>query len=222
VTGKATLKVIVDIFMTVSLLLLMAYSLIGTDWHEYIGIFMFVLFVVHHFLNRSWSRNVLRGRYSAFRIVQMVLVVLILLCMISSMVSGIILSRHVFTALGIHKGKALARTIHMLAGYWNFLLMSIHLGLHWNQLKIMAEKFIPIKNRVKMVIGYLPVLISGYGVFAFFKRGIPKYLTLKIQFAFFDFDEPMVFFFADYIAVMILFVWAGYLIGKVNVRRKDQ
>jgi hypothetical protein len=36
-----------------------------------------------------------------------------------------------------------------------------------------------------------------------------------MQFAFFDFDEPMVFFFADYIAVMILFVWAGYLIGKV-------
>jgi hypothetical protein len=215
VTGKATLKVIVDIFMTVSLLLLMAYSLIGTDWHEYIGIFMFVLFVVHHFLNRSWNRNVLRGRYSAFRIVQVVPVVLILLCMISSMVSGVILSRHVFTALPIHTGKATARTVHMLAGYWGFLLMSIHLGLHWNQVKIMAEKFIPIKNRVKTLIGYLPVLISVYGVFALFKREIPEYLTLRMQFAFFDFDEPMVFFFADYIAVMILFVWAGYLIGKV-------
>jgi hypothetical protein len=78
----------------------------------------------------------------------------------------------------------------------------------------MAEKLIPIKNREKTVIGYLPVLISVYGVFAFFKRGIPGYLTLKTHFAFFDFDEPMVFFFADYIAVMILFVWAGYLIGK--------
>jgi hypothetical protein len=175
---------------------------------------MFVLFVVHHFLNRSWSKNILRGRYSAFRIVQMVMVVLILLCMITSMVSGIILSRHVFTALEVHAGKALARTVHMLAGYWGFLLMSIHLGLHWNQLKIMAEKLIPIKNREKTVIGYLPVLISVYGVFAFFKRGIPGYLTLKTHFAFFDFDEPMVFFFADYIAVMILFVWAGYLIGK--------
>jgi hypothetical protein len=218
---KATLKVIVDIFMTVSLLLLMAYSLIGTDWHEYIGIFMFVLFVVHHFLNRSWSRNVLRGRYSAFRIVEMVLVVLILLCMISSMVSGIILSRHVFTALPIHAGKALSGTVHMLAGYWGFLFMSIHLGLHWNQIKIMAEKFIPIKNRVKTVIGYLPVLISVYGVFAFFKRGIPGYLTLRMHFVFFDFDEPMAFFFADYIAVMILFVWAGYLIGSSSKEKKN-
>lgn len=218
-TGKAKLKIIVDILMTASLLLLMAYSRIGTDWHEYIGIFMFVLFVVHHFLNRSWSRNILRGRYSAFRIVQMVLVVLILLCMIGSMVSGIVLSRHVFSALPIHVGKALARTVHMLAGYWGFLLMSIHLGFHWNMIKIMAEKFIPIKNRLKTVIGYLPVLISVYGVFAFFKRGIPGYLTLKTHFAFFDFDEPMIIFFSDYIAVMILFVWVGYLIGKVRKQK---
>jgi hypothetical protein len=220
VTGKAKLKIIVDILMTASLLLLMAYSLIGTDWHEYIGIFMFVLFVVHHFLNRAWSRNILRGRYSAFRIVQMALVVLVLLCMISSMVSGIILSRHVFSALPIHAGKALARTAHMLAGYWGFVLMSIHLGLHWNSIKIMAERFIPIKNRVKTLIGYLPVLISVYGVFAFFKRGILGYLTLQTGFAYFNFDEPIIFFFADYIAVMILFVWAGYLIGKVAKNAK--
>jgi hypothetical protein len=102
----------------------------------------------------------------------------------------------------------------MLAGYWGFLLMSIHLGLHWNQIKIMAEKFIPIENRVKTVVGYLTVLFSVYGVFAFFKRGIPGYLTLQTGFAFFDFEEPLIFFFADYISVMILFVWAGYLIGK--------
>jgi hypothetical protein len=210
VTVKAKLKIVVDILMTVSLLLLMAYSLIGTDWHEYIGIAMFVLFVVHHFLNRSWSRNVLKGRYSVFRVVQVVLVVLVLLSMIGSMVSGIILSRHVFAALPIHIGKALARTVHMLAAYWGFLLMSIHLGLHWNQIKIMAEKFIPIKNREKTVMGYLPILISAYGVFAFFKRGIPGYLTLQTGFAFFDFEEPLIFFFADYISVMILFVWAGY------------
>jgi hypothetical protein len=214
VTGKAKLKIIVDILMTMSLLLLMAYSLIGTDWHEYIGIAMFVLFVVHHFLNRFWIRNIGKGRYSAFRIVQIVLVVLILLCMISSMISGIILSRHVFTALPIHVGKTLARTAHMTAGYWGFILMSIHLGLHWSTIRRIAEKFIPIKKQMKTVLGYLPVLISVYGVFALFKRGILGYLTLQTSFAFFDFDEPVIFFFADYIAVMILFVWAGYLIGK--------
>jgi peptidoglycan/LPS O-acetylase OafA/YrhL len=42
-----------------------------------------------------------------------------------------------------------------------------------------------------------------------------------MHFAFFDFDEPMAFFFADYIAVMILFVWAGYLIGSSSKEKKN-
>jgi hypothetical protein len=115
--------------------------------------------------------------------------------MIGSMVSGIILSRYVFAALEFREGKALARTVHMLSGYWGFLLMSVHLGLHWNGIKRMAEKFFPMGKRVNMVIGYLPLLISVYGVVAFFQRGIPGYLTLQTGFAFFDFDEPLIFFF---------------------------
>jgi hypothetical protein len=214
VTGKTKLKIIVDILMTVSLLLLMSYSLIGTARHEYVGIFMFVLFVVHHLLNWSWIKNIFKGKYSAFRIVQLILVVFISVCMISSMVSGIILSKHIFKALSIYSGKALARKVHILAGYWGFILMSVHLGIHWNTVWLMLQKHIPIKSSVKNVIEHLPILISIYGVFAFFKRGIPGYLTLQTAFAFFDFDEKRIFFFADYIAVMIFFVWVGYRLGK--------
>lgn len=38
--------------MTLCLMLLMSYSLIGEQAHEWIGIGMFVLFVLHHWLNR--------------------------------------------------------------------------------------------------------------------------------------------------------------------------
>jgi hypothetical protein len=152
VTGKAKLKIVVDILMTASLLLLMSYSLIGTDYHEYIGIFMFVLFVTHHFLNKSWIRNVFKGKYRGVRIVQTVLVILILICMIGSMVSGIILSRHVFKSLPIHIGKAMARSIHMLSGYWGFLLMSIHLGFHWNMIRRIICSKISVDPSVKKSI----------------------------------------------------------------------
>jgi hypothetical protein len=37
---------------------------------------------------------------------------------------------------------------------------------------------------------------------------------MRTRFAFFDFEEPLVLFFLDYIAVMILFVWAGHMLGK--------
>ena len=57
---KMILKLAVDIGMTAALLLLMAYELVGQAVHEWIGIGMFVLFVIHHILNGSWIRNLLR------------------------------------------------------------------------------------------------------------------------------------------------------------------
>ncbi len=50
---KAIVRIGIDIGMTVLLLLLMAYELIGSGLHEWIGLAMFVLFVCHHLLNRG-------------------------------------------------------------------------------------------------------------------------------------------------------------------------
>ena len=129
---RMMVKTGVDIAMTVALLLLMAYQLIGENAHEWIGILMFLLFVVHHLLNGAWSKNLLRGKYNARRICQTALVFLILLCMLGSMVSGIVISRYVFAFLPKHGGYELAGRLHMLCAYWGFVLMSLHLGLHWN------------------------------------------------------------------------------------------
>lgn len=60
---KMILKLTVDMAMTVVLFLLMAYELIGQAVHEWIGIGMFILFIIHHILNSGWSRNLLKGRY---------------------------------------------------------------------------------------------------------------------------------------------------------------
>ena len=50
---KTILKIVIDIGMTVMLLFLMAYELIGEAAHEWLGIGMFVLFIIHHILNRK-------------------------------------------------------------------------------------------------------------------------------------------------------------------------
>ena len=47
--------------MTVLLLLLMAYSLIGETVHEVIGTAIFVLFIGHHILNRGWYKALPKG-----------------------------------------------------------------------------------------------------------------------------------------------------------------
>ena len=90
---KQKIKCIVDLGMTVLLLLLMAYTLVGEAAHEWLGMAMLVLFLLHHALNFKWLKNLPRGRYSGFRILQTVLAALILLTMLGSMVSGIRTSR---------------------------------------------------------------------------------------------------------------------------------
>ena len=65
---KKKIQLIIDISMTLLLPLLMAYSLIGEAFHEVVGIAMFVLFIVHHILNRKWYGALFKGKYNARRI----------------------------------------------------------------------------------------------------------------------------------------------------------
>lgn len=44
----------VDLAMTAALLLMMSYSLVGERAHEWIGMGMFTLVIVHNILNRFW------------------------------------------------------------------------------------------------------------------------------------------------------------------------
>ena len=67
---KMIMKIVIDIAMTAALLLLMTYERIGQAAHEWIGIGIFVLFVIHHVLNGKWSKSLLKGKYTALRIMQ--------------------------------------------------------------------------------------------------------------------------------------------------------
>lgn len=62
------IKIAVDAAMSVSMLLLMAYGLVGEAAHEWIGMGMFALFVAHHILNESgcWQSERANTRPSAW------------------------------------------------------------------------------------------------------------------------------------------------------------
>lgn len=224
--AKPIIRMLTDIGMTVVLLFLMAYALVGEVAHEWLGVAMFVLLVIHHVLNINWIKNIGKGKYTAFRMVQTVLVALVLLTMLGSMISGIILSKHVFDFLSIRTGQAIARTVHMLCGYWGFVLMSLHLGLHWNMVVAMARKISIFQEKpVVWISRVLAFFIAGYGAYAFFKRQIGDYLFFRTMFAFFDYSESLWRFMLDYLAVMGLFVLVGHYVGvflrKIIVPRES-
>ncbi len=213
---KMIVKLCVDIGMTFILLLLLTYELVGQAAHEWLGIGMFVLFVVHHILNGRWSKRLLKGKYTPLRVWQTTLVLLIFVSMISSTISGVILSRHALAFLPISGGRSFGRSLHMLAAYWGFALMSLHLGFHWNMMMGIAGKMRKNSSLVRTwTLRILAIAIAAYGVYAFVKRDIGNYMLLRIQFVFFDFDEPFALFLLDYIAVMGMFVWIGHYLTEI-------
>lgn len=215
--SKLKHKLGIDFLMTVLLMLLMSYELIGQRAHEWIGVAMFVLFLVHHILNRKWFGNLRNGRWSPVRIWQVLLILWVLASMLGSMVSGIILSRSVFTFLPIRQGQGISRTVHQFCAYWGFAGMSLHLGFYWNMILTMAKKHANLDS-AKWSLRILAAVIVFYGIYAFLKRDIGSYMLLQNEFVFFDYEEPLLFFFMDYLAVMGMFVCLGHYMKKILIR----
>lgn len=199
--------------MTVLLPMLMAYSLIGEMLHEIIGTAIFVLFIVHHILNRKWYGALFKGKYNMRRIFQTTLDMLLLVFMILQPISGIMMSKHLYTFLPALPFSAQTRSIHMMLAYWGYVLLCIHAGTHL----VAPMKKLFIKSKKIFAAACVAVVcISVYGCAAFIKRGFPGYMLGRTMFAFFDYSEPRAFFFLDYLTIMILFMIIGIILIILN------
>lgn len=220
---KVRLKVGIDILMTLLLLFLMGYQFWGDTAHEWAGAGMFALFIIHHLLNGGWHRNMLRGKYDAYRIFMLVINALLLADMLGLMVSGLMLSNHVFAFLDIHGSMSFARLLHMVSSYWGFALMSLHLGIHWRMILGMARRAVNEgKNApaaIKLIFRIFGAVTAAYGLTAFIRRDILTYMFIRTQFVFLDFSEPIPLFYIDYLAMMGTFIWIAHSLSAF-IRKK--
>ena len=179
---------------------------------------MFLLFILHLILNVNWYKSLFKGRYTPSRIFQIIVDVLVFFAMIGLMVSGIMLSNHVFGFLNIHGGMSFARLTHIAASHWGFVLMALHLGLHWGMFLGMARKTLKLRqlSRVRKIL--LPVLETGiaiYGLIVFIQRDLLTYMFLQTEFVFLDFGESIPLFYLDYLAMMGAFIFLAYYISML-------
>ena len=222
---KSVLKLVVDVFMTVALLFLMGYQFWGEAPHEWVGVGMFILFTLHHVLNASWHINLFKGKFSALRILTLCTDFLVLISMLAQIYSGIVMSRYVFSSLSSGGGMALARRLHILGAYWGFLLMSLHLGLHWNMILGIVRKAARLKrhSKVRSIISFvIALVIAGYGVRALIGRDFVTYLFLRSEFVFWDYSEPKILFYMDYLALMGLCIFVAHYSVKLIQKCKKR
>ena len=232
-TKPQRLRMSIDITMTILSIVLMGgnYLFPADIVHEILGVALFVLWAIHIFLNRRWYGAIFKGKYNPYRVMQTFINCCILICTILLMISGIILSNHLFTFLNIQSGLGFARIAHLLASHWYYLFMSLHIGLHVGVItnRIKQKKIVGNDSskeesqpqfKVRKIISHILLFLAcAYGLYAFIARGVWKYLILKQQFFFFDLERGYILFAMDYISIIILFATISHFIAKLLKKR---
>lgn len=208
---KNTIKILIDIIMTVLFFVLMGYRITGRTMHEYLGYLIFIFFVLHHVLNIHWYKNMFKGKYSFNRSLNTFINTVLFICMIGVVISGILFNKNVVEFFNLGDIKVLNKRVHIICSYWGFIFMSAHLGMHWGIFINMSKKLINVKKQIYIIIASL---IAVYGIFSFIKRGfyIKMFLIGKVPSP----KEPAIFFFMDHAAVMGLFVFITYYLHKLS------
>ena len=215
------IKRIMDVCLTVLLLSLMSYQVVGEALHEWIGIGMTVVLILHHILNIKWYGALFKGKYNAYRIVTAVINSLLLISTGLTAFCGMSMSNHAVPFLYGMSDMVFARTAHLALSFWSFILMGLHLGLH---LPAMMAKAKPGKA-VKVICIALFTVIAGVGLWLFIKNGIPGYMTFRTHFAFYDYDKAAALVYLENLVIEFFFVFVGanfvLLIRSLNKKQRE-
>lgn len=87
--------------------------------------------------------------------------------------------------------------------------MSVHLGMHISQ---MAAKMGLKKKSVIWTMRIVFAVIGAVGIYAFMQLKFADYMFGKVQFAFIDTSASAVLTALQYLTVMVLFAYAGYVL----------
>jgi hypothetical protein len=179
-------KRIVDAVMTALLLCLMAYQVTGEALHEWIGIGMTVLVIVHQILNRKWYGALFKGKYDPYHIVTAILNILLIASFALTAFCGMSMSSHAVPFLYGIAPVSFARQMHLSLSHWAFVLMGLHLGLHIPAITAGLK----LNDKARTVLACVFTCVGGVGLWMFLRSGIQNYLFFRVPFAFLDYEKP--------------------------------
>ena len=214
-----TIKRIVDTLMTVLLLCLMAYQVTGEAAHEWIGMGMTVLVIIHQILNRKWYGALFKGRYNPYRSITTVLNILLLASFALTAFCGMSMSSYAVPFLYGMAPVSFVRRMHLSMSHWSFVLMGLHLGMHIPAMTAGLK----LKDRTKAILACIFTFISGIGLWLFMRNGMPEYLFFRVPFAFLDYEKAGWLVFLENLLMLSFWTFIGTwaaLAGRKAVHKK--
>lgn len=196
------IKLLVDIAMAASFIMLMCNQITGIFAHEILGISAIVLFIIHQILNINYYKNILRGKYNKLRIAYLIIDILLLIMMVVMILSATFISRYTLKFLNL-SNDSLGRELHILSAYSIYMLIGLHIGLHYNSM-------VKLKKENKIVLNIFMCLFAiVFGIQGFIKKEFINKLTLQNLYPIYS-EQNFLMILIDYIGILIMFVMVGY------------
>jgi hypothetical protein len=219
------LQVVQDALMTVLLLVLMGFHLHGEIVHEWAGIIFTLLIILHLYLNRHRLWSLSPNIPLTMRVVNRAINIVTFAVILTAIVSGMMLSRHILLALPFHNPASWVRKVHMTSVHWGMLILALHIGLHWKMLATFFCRIMNIANNSLLANIIMPgifSLIALLGLYALLNHDYLDYLLMKVDFSFFDYDESALLFYLRYLAIVVLFSLTTRFLLWFFIVRKDK
>lgn len=218
INRKHAIKRTVDIIMIVLLLLLMAYQVTGGAAHEWMGLAMAVLVIIHQILNLQWYRSLLKGKYPAARVAMNLTDIFLIIAFILTVYCGMSMSGYAVPFLhGMGKISFVRRT-HLSVSYWLFVLMGIHLGFHIRAMFIKSQ----YSGKTQTAVSICFAVIAAIGFWIFLKNSIPGYLFFRMAFGILDYEKAAGFVLLENVLMLLFWVFAGWQIMILLQRSVNQ
>lgn len=125
---KQKIKISIDITMTILSIILMGGTVLfpSEKVHQILGMCLCSLWILHIILNNRWFSSIFKGKYSPYRIMQIVVNLCVAISALCLMLSGLTMAWFSLVPVGL----GLARVMHLVSSHWYYIFMSLHLGLH--------------------------------------------------------------------------------------------
>lgn len=209
---------ILDILMlALSVVLMGGVSLFEHEGvHKRVGIALALLWIFHNILNRHFYKNLCRGKYRFFRILTLAVNLGIAVCAVLLVWSGVVLSPKL---LDVEFGFAYARTVHLVASHWYYVLIAVHFAMHagafFSRISLFREN-----ATAKWTFGSVVLALSVCGVRAVYVRGFFGYLFYAQKFFFLDLERGVPHILFDTFSIFVLLSSVTWLLLKIPRRAK--
>ena len=196
-------RVVLPSSMLALLVLSLAYWWLDNVLHEAVGTALCVFLCWHIYANRTWFKNLTRGRYDSRRAVRLVLHVGLMFNMAVLLITSVIISKSAFAWLPIPDSLDL-REIHWFSAYWVMMVTGIHVGLHWERLRTSVLNIFGFRQTNPVLQAILVAIGAAFalqGLASFQILGVWTKLTFNYSLDFWDFTTSVAPFFGHWLAV---------------------